>query len=362
MNADSRLGLLRRRLAEAGLPAFLITDKANVRYVTGFENVFDDGANVACLVTGEIARVYTDSRYSEAAEDASAGSAWVVKAPKENLYIDLCAELEQEGTDRLAMESSSPYGRFRFVSEQFKGRVEVLDDFLEQQRQVKEAAEIERIAAAAALTDEAMAHALSQLGVGVREEELALEIECFMRRHGAEEVAFRPIVASGPNSSRPHAGVTDREVARGDFVTIDIGARLAGYCADLTRTVVVGHADDRQREIYDVVLEANERAIAAARAGVPGAELDEVARGFLGEKGLAEEFGHGLGHGVGLDVHELPHVSTRGRESLRAGSVVTIEPGVYLRGFGGVRIEDLVVIEDEGCRVLSASPKKLVEL
>ncbi len=349
-------------MIEGDLQSFLVTSIPNIRYITGLENVFDDGANVVCLVTAEVARVYTDSRYSEAAEEAASGTGWVVKLPMEDLYVDLCSELDDEKVDRLTMEASVPYGRFRFVAEQFRGRVEVIEDFIEHQRQVKETAEIERIAAAAELTDRAMERVLSVLEPGLSEVEIGLEVECFMRKNGAEEVAFAPIVASGPNSSRPHAGLTDRVVGPGDFVTIDIGARVGGYCADMTRTVVIGAANDRQRAVYEAVREANEAGIAAARAGISGVELDLAAREVLREKGFAEQFTHGLGHGVGLNVHELPHVSVRGRDPIRAGSVVTIEPGVYVPGFGGVRIEDLIVIEDGGCTVLSKSPKRLIEL
>ncbi|MDH4139516.1 MAG: aminopeptidase P family protein [Coriobacteriia bacterium] len=362
MNADSRFAALRRRMAESKLPALLVSDIPNVRYVTGFEGVFDDEANVACLLTLEVARIYTDSRYAEAAGEVAQGTPWIVKSPLENVYVGLCAELGEEEVFHIAMEASAPYGRFRFVSEQFRGRVEVIDDFVETQRQVKEAAEVARIAEAAEITDRTMEHVLSMLRAGMTEAEVALEAECFMRRNGAESVAFSPIVASGPNSSRPHATVTDRAIESGDFVVIDIGARVKGYCSDMTRTVVVGTASDRQREMYESVLEANELAIAAVRAGIPGSDLDAVARESLAKKGHAAEFSHGLGHGVGLEVHELPHVSARGRESLRAGGVVTIEPGVYVPGFGGARIEDLVVVEDGGCRVLTRSPKHLMEL
>jgi Xaa-Pro aminopeptidase len=314
------------------------------------------------VVTADVARVYTDARYAEAAIEAAEGSPWAIKAPRTNIYIDLTAELAADGVDLLVMESSAPYGRFRFVSEQFRGRVIVTDQWVEQQREVKEAAEIERIAAAAELTDRAMAHGLSLIAEGRTERDIALEIEFFMRRNGAEDVAFTPIVASGPNSSRPHAQITDRAVESGDFVVIDIGARVDGYCADLTRTVVLGAAGPEQRDAYEAVLAANEAAIGAARAGVSGIDLDAVARDLLQERGYGAKFGHGLGHGVGLDVHELPHVSERGRDPMPAGAVVTIEPGVYVPGVGGVRIEDLVVIDDAGCQVLSHAPTALTEI
>lgn len=362
MIADRRLSAIRFKLAQRQAPAIVVTSISNIRYLTGLENVFDNEANVALLITSDIARVYTDSRYAEAAEAAAVGTPWKVRVPKESLYIELCSDVAEREIESVALESSVPYGRFRFISEQFQGRVEVVDAWIEEIRQVKEAAEIERIAASAALTDRALEHVRSQIVAGARECDVALAIEVFIRQNGGDAVAFDPIVASGPNSSRPHARVSDREFEEGDFVTVDLGARVDGYCADLTRTFVLGHASDRQREIYSAVLEANEAGIAAARAGVRGMDIDKAARDALGGHGLAEAFGHGLGHGVGIDVHEMPSVSPRGRDAVLAGSVVTIEPGVYIEGFGGVRIEDLVVIEEGGCRVLSAAPKNLIEL
>ncbi|MDZ4177767.1 MAG: Xaa-Pro peptidase family protein [Coriobacteriia bacterium] len=362
MNADRRLSNLRRKLADDSIPAIIVTAIPNIRYLTGFENVFDDGANVACLVTEEVARVYTDFRYKEAAIEAAQGTPWTVHVPVESLYIELCDELGNEGLEAVTVESSVPYGRFRFISERFGGQVEIVGQLIEGLRQVKEAAEVERIAQAAVLGDRAFAHMLTRIAVGARECDIALELEVYLRSHGSEGVAFAPIVASGLNSSRPHASITDRAIEPGDFVTLDFGARVLGYCSDMTRTVVVGQASDRQREVYEAVAAAQQEGLAAARGGVRGADIDAAARAVLESRGLAEHFGHGLGHGVGLEVHELPSVAPRGRESVLSGSVITIEPGVYIPGFGGVRIEDLVVIEDGGCRLLSGAPRELLEI
>lgn len=362
MNADGRVASLRRRLTDSGIHAALISDVPNVRYLTGFEGVFDDGANVALVLTAQGARLYTDSRYAEACEAAASGGPWRVHVSRDSIYADLCEELDRAGMTGLAIESSVPYGRFKFVSEKFGGRVEIIDQWVEEIRRIKESAEIERVAAAAALTDRAFDHILGRLTPGVTEAQIALELEVYMRTHGSDGVAFEPIVASGPNSSRPHARVSSRAFELGDFVTMDFGARVDGYCSDMTRTVVMGVASPRQAEIYSAVLEAQEAAIAAVRAGMPGAQIDSVARDLLDARGLGEYFGHGLGHGVGLEVHELPSVSSRARQSVPAGAVITIEPGVYVPGFGGVRIEDLVLVEDGGCRVLSCAPKHLMEI
>jgi Xaa-Pro aminopeptidase len=340
----------------------VVTAVSNMRYLTGFEGVIDEGINAACVVTADVARFYTDFRYQEAAETAAEGTPWAVHVPPEAMYTELCARLREDGVRTLALESSVPYGRFTFISREFGGKVEVVDQWVEEIRQVKEPHEIERIAAAAALTDDTFTHILSFVRAGVAERDIALELEFYMRRNGSDGVAFDPIVASGPNSAKPHAQVTGRVLETGDFLTMDFGARVGGYCADMTRTVVVGRASDEQRGIYEAVLAANEAGLAAVRPGLPGCDIDAVARAVLADRGFGERFGHGLGHGVGLDVHELPSCGPLGRGSVRTGSVITVEPGVYVPGLGGVRIEDLVVVEEGGARLLDRSPKELMEL
>lgn len=362
MNAEPRLAALRRRLVDEEVDAFLVTSEANQRYLTGFEGVFDGSGAGLCLVTTASSRFYTDFRYQEITTAAAQGTPWSVHIVQENLYVSACDELRTNGAEVLGIESSMPYGRFRFISEKFQGRVVAFDQLVEELRQIKEPAEIDAIARAAALADRAFEHALGTIRSGLREVDVALELESFMRGGGSEGLGFDSIVASGPNSSKPHAGVTDRVIGTGEFLTMDFGARIGGYCSDMTRTVVVGAADQRQREVYAAVLDANMAALAAVKPGMPGEAIDAVARDLLTARGFGEEFGHGLGHGVGLHVHELPRVGRKSRDSVRAGSVITIEPGVYLPGFGGVRIEDLVVVEEGGCRLLTHSPKGLIEL
>lgn len=359
MNADHRLAALRRRFSAADVEAFLITDAANMRYITGFEHVLDETPNAACLVTAEWARFYTDGRYEQAALSEALGTPWAVHLTRRSLYVELCEQLAEEGVASLALEASNPYGRFRFISEQFHGHIHVFDQWIEEQRQVKEPREIERIEHAARLSDEAMLHAAGLVAPGMTERKLALELEFLMRAGGSEGVAFPVIVASGPNSTRPHAIVTDRAFEDGDLVVVDLGARVGGYCSDVTRTFVAGEASEEALHMYESVLAANEAAIARLKAGVRGSEMDAVARELLAERGLADRFAHGLGHGVGIDVHELPRLGASAHESVLDGSVVTVEPGVYVPGVGGVRIEDLVVVEDGGCRVLSHAPKEL---
>jgi len=362
VNADARLAALRQRLRDDEAAAVLITVPSNLKYLTGFEDVIDEGIHGACLVSADTARFYTDRRYAEAAAAAAEGTPWELTVEREDLYVEVCNDLHERGVESLLVESSMPYGRFAFISEQFRGAVRATDQYVAEIRLTKEPEEVERIAQAAAIADASFAQVIQLIRPGVAEREIALELEFLMRRAGSEELPFSIIVAGGPNSARPHAIPGERPFARGDLVVIDFGARFGGYCSDMTRTVCVGNASKEQRRLYDAVLAANEAGLGAVRSGVPCAEADAAARDVLERAGLAEYFTHGLGHGVGLDVHELPTVNRRSHESLRAGAVVTVEPGVYVSGVGGVRIEDLVVVTETGYRLLTHAPKQLIEV
>jgi Xaa-Pro aminopeptidase len=362
MNADARVTALRRRIAAEEIEAALITRVENIVYLTGFEGVFDEMVRAALVVTAEFARVYVDPRYVEAVQGEAVGTTWDVRLEKESIFTELCRDLADDGISTLAMESSMPHARFLLVSGKFEGRVVAQDGWVEELRQVKEAVEVDACERAAALTDAAFDHILGVISPGMREIDVSLALEVHMRMNGSEGLAFSPIVASGPNSSKPHAGVTTRVIERGDLLTLDFGARVRGYCADFTRTLVVGQASDEQRRIYDAVLAANLAGIEAVAPGVKAADVDRAARDLLGGRGLAEQFGHGLGHGVGLAIHELPSLGSRSTDVLQAGCVVTVEPGVYVPGFGGVRIEDLLAVVEGGSRLLSHGPKALVEL
>lgn len=363
MNAVARLEALRKQMAADGVPAMLVTTISNVAYLTGFEGVLDDHANATCLVTADAAHFYTDHRYLTAATAAAQDTEWSIVTPEYGATdVAVSRALQEDGVGDLAAESSMSHARFVALAEQFVGRVKATEGVVEQIRRVKSPEELERIAAAAAITDRAFEHICTFVRPGMTEAEIGLELEVFMRSNGSDGLAFEPIVASGPNSALPHARVTERAVQSGEFLKMDFGARFGGYCSDMTRTVAIGPATDRQREIYAAVLAANRAGVAAVRSGVIGKDVHEVARGVLAKTGFGQHFTHGLGHGVGLDVHELPGVGARSDEVLPANAVVTVEPGVYFEGFGGVRIEDLVVVEADGARVLSASPRELIEL
>lgn len=360
MESRPRIASLRSRLEREGVAAIGVTHPVNVAYLTGFEDVFDNERAHVALVTADTCVLFTDSRYAQAAREAAEGTPWQVQTVSDAPWSQVAETLDT--TETLAIEDTVEHRTYLDLEERLEPRIVPASGWIEDLRATKSAEEIARIEQAQSLTDAAFEHILSMVRAGVSEREVAFELECFMRRNGSDGVAFDPIVASGPNSARPHAKVTDRVIERGDFVKMDFGARMQGYCADMTRTVVVGSASDRQKEIYAAVLAANAAGIGAVSPGSSGQALDAAARQVIESAGFGANFGHGLGHGVGREVHELPGVGPRSTRPVPAGSVITIEPGVYLEGFGGVRIEDLVVVEEGGARVLSRSPKSLLEL
>lgn len=229
-------------------------------------------------------------------------------------------------------------------------------------RIIKEEEELENIKKAAEITDLAFSHILGYIKPGITEIDIALELEYFMKKNGASGNSFDSIVASGLRSSMPHGVATDKKINNGDLLTIDFGCVYNGYCSDMTRTIVVGKANEEQKKIYNIVLKAQKEALLHIRAGVSGKDVDKVARDIISEAGYGDNFGHGLGHGVGLAIHEEPRLSPMGNRVLEKNMVVTNEPGIYISGFGGVRIEDLVAVGEDGPVVFSKSPKELIEL
>jgi Xaa-Pro aminopeptidase len=363
MPVESRLAALRDRLVAESADAIAIASVPNLVYCTGFGGVFDEEPAHLGLVSECGAVLITDSRYFEAVERAARGSEWRVVCTAETLVSAISAEVSSARFGRVALETTLPHSRFRALEVALESDVIEASGWVEEIRVAKDDSEIASMAAAQALTERAFDHVLERvIRAGVSERELALELEFFMRRAGSEGVAFPPIVASGPNSALPHAIPSERLLRVGDFVVLDFGARVDGYCADMTRTVVVGRASDRQREVYSAVEAASGDATTALHAQMTGAELDAVARRTLEGAGLARYFGHGLGHGVGLEVHELPRVGPRADTPIPAGAVITIEPGVYIPEFGGVRIENLAVVNESGAEVLTRADTALLEV
>lgn len=353
---QTRIKKVYELMDKEGLEALLIDSPENRQYLTGFT-----GTAGRVLFTGKGAYFITDFRYVEQAKEQTEG--YEIVEISSNFEQGLNELLQKDGVKMLGFES-------RAIShEQFLRYVEVLEvelqrttDLIEGLRVIKEQEEIEKIRKAVEITDAAFAHILDFIKPGVTEREIALELEFYQKRMGGEKNAFDFIVASGQRSALPHGVASEKVIEKGDFVTLDFGVFYQGYCSDLTRTVVVGEPDEKQREVYELVLKAQLAVIENVKAGMSCKEVDEIARGIIGEAGYRENFGHGLGHGIGLEIHEGPRVSFTSETILQTGMVMTNEPGIYIPGWGGVRIEDDLLITEEGCEVLNKAPKELIIL
>lgn len=366
MDTGPRLDRLRGQLRERGLDALIVSDPNNRRYLTGFTG-HDDGADSAgtLLVPAQGDPVLvTDGRYGEQAAAECPGLRILVRQGKiEPLLAKTLAELgaRQAGIeaahmtvarrDDLAAAATEAQAPLDLVSTR---------RLVEPLRVVKDAEELAAIERAVAITDQTFAHLCTYLRPGLTEREVAWEIERTMRALGADDLAFSSIVASGPNGALPHAVPTDRPLAAGEAITIDMGARYAGYCSDFTRTVCLGPAPADVRDAYAAVLHAQQTCEDGLRPGMNGREIDALARDALEARGRGEQYLHGTGHGLGLEIHEDPYLGKQGQDHIvEPGMVITVEPGVYIPGWGGIRIEDTVLVTPEGRRVLTASPKGL---
>lgn len=344
---SDRLGRVRAAMDERSLSAMLVTTPASVRWLSGFTAPED----ARVLITPHDAWLLTDGRYVAQADEESRLEPIIERDWMSEVAARVrSGPLGVEAEHLTLASASSLAGKLGHEPVRTEGLVSRL-------RRVKDASEIDAIRRAADLTDRAFEHALGTLRPGVREVEVALEIERFVRTQGGDGMAFDVIVASGPRSAMPHGTASPKPIEAGELVTIDMGARVDGYCADMTRTVGVGEVAPAHRELFEAVLEAERAALAEVRPGAHGKELDTVARKVLTSHGLGDAFSHSLGHGVGLDVHEGPALSSRSSDELAAGMIVTIEPGAYIPGDAGARIEDLAVVTDDGHEVLSRSPK-----
>ncbi len=361
MDIAARIPKLRLALADAGCDALLVTRMVNVRYLTGFT-----GSAALVLVLPDEVVFATDGRYRDQSAQELAASG--VEARVE---VGLTSAEQQEhlqrhvkGIARLGLEAESvTWGQQRrFAAEWFPDAELVpTEGLVEELRRVKDAGEVERMAAAAAAADAALEVVRPKLASGLTEREVAVELDFEMRRHGASGSSFDTIVASGPNGARPHHRPTERRIEPGELVVIDFGAVVDGYCSDMTRTLCVGEPrSTTARRMVDVVAESQRAGVAAVRSGTEAKAVDEACRALIAEAGWGDAFLHGTGHGVGLEIHEAPRVSSTSGDTLVAGHVVTVEPGVYLPEHGGVRIEDTVVVLDDGCRVLTNASKELV--
>jgi Xaa-Pro aminopeptidase len=341
----------------ASVPALLVTELVNVNWLTGFT-----GTAARVLLTPDEAVFLTDSRYTlQAGEQVKEMPTLSFSAP---LTFDkfMAEHVKRLGIVELAFEASTvPYATFEKLSKALEGVVlKPSPDLFSKLRMIKTADEIEKVRVACQFADATFEYLLPRLQEGRSEFDIGIELEFYIRRAG-HDLAFEPIVVSGNRSARPHGRASEKRLEKGDFLTLDFGAKVDGYNSDITRTVVIGKADERHREVYEQVLKAQLASLAAMKPGAIANDIDAIARTVLNEKDLAKYFGHGLGHGLGKAVHDAGRLGTGSEDVLAPGQVWTVEPGVYIEGFGGVRIEDDVVVTSDGIEILTHSPKQLIE-
>ncbi len=374
-NTMNRLERMRARMEQDGWKDFYVRDISSVKWLTGFEGVFDSEAAHLAFVTPNSAILHTDSRYSDAAVAAAEGTDWTVddtRATHAKWVADaFAAHHEQAGTQPgrgicgFAIEDSLSIKEYRalesaFAEKAWSPRLVETDQVVVKLRACKDEAEIERLRAAQAITDAAFEHIIGFMREGMTEREVQFELEQTMRKMGAEDLAFSSIIASGANGASPHSIPGDKRLEAGDLVVMDFGAKAKGYCSDMTRTVAIGYVSDEAKAVVDAVREANETVEAMLKPGVTGKAAHELAEYVLAQHGFAGKMGHGLGHGVGIDIHELPVLSPRNEAPLEVGNVVTVEPGVYLSGKMGCRLEDFGIITPDGFEVFTQSTHELV--
>jgi Xaa-Pro aminopeptidase len=359
MDVAGRADRLRPLLVAAGVDALLVTHLPNVRYLTGFT-----GSAAQLLVTADALLFTTDGRYAtQSAEQlGEAGVDAVIEigatqAAQRDALVGALASAARLGLEAHAITWSHQLELARVLSGH---DLVATTNLVERLRRVKEVGEVARIRAACAIADDALGVLLPTLADGPTERDFALDLEVEMRRRGASGNSFDPIVASGPNAAKPHARPSARRVERGELVVIDFGCIVDGYCSDMTRTVSVGDPGPEARRVWDVVRQSQWAGREAVKAGADCAAVDRACRDVIVAAGWGDSFVHGTGHGVGLEIHEAPRVAASARDTLEAGSVVTVEPGVYLPGVGGVRIEDTVVVTPDGADPLTQFPKDLV--
>jgi Xaa-Pro aminopeptidase len=349
-----RLEAVRKMISEAKVDALLVTHPVNRRYLSGF-----DGSSGLLLISLNQAYLITDFRYLEQAEKQAEG--FTIIRRHDELYPGLAAIITENGWNSIGFEAKElTYDSYREMEEKLKIKWVPLTDTVEKLRMVKNDAELAIMNKGAAQLDEAFSYLLTLIKPGMSERQLALELEIFLLRAGAEERSFKFIVASGPRGALPHGSASEKIMQAGELVTIDFGAVFEAYATDMTRTVCLGRPDQLQSEIYELVLKAQAAAAAAVAPQKKTREIDSVARDIIEKAGYGEYFGHGLGHGIGLETHEAPTLNQRNETVLEPGMVVTIEPGVYLPGQGGVRIEDMVQVTVDGVRNMTTSTRELI--
>lgn len=353
---NEQLTAIRKIFGQNSFDAFMVSNDLNRRYLSGF-----DGSAGTLLISQEKAYLVTDFRYVEQANAQVKG--FEVKKRGDDLHQILNQLFTECGWRKIAFESKQvSYADYIEMNEKLGVELIPLDGAVEKLRMIKNKSELEILRNGAQELDSAFSYICTRLRAGVTEKEIDLELEFYLRRNGAEAASFRFIVASGERGALPHGAATTKKLAQGELVTIDFGAVYDGYATDMTRTVAIGSTDQRQREIYGIVEEARSAAAAFVKPGIKANEADQVARDIIEKAGYGNYFGHGLGHGVGLETHELPTLNPRSTTMLEAGMVVTVEPGIYIPGWGGVRIEDMVLVTADGAELLTSSPRELITI
>ena len=343
----NRLEILKDALPDGA--CFYITSRANIFYYSGFTS-----EDAALIITRDRQILATDSRYLVQAKTQSPGF--------EIFNVANGSPIKAAAPKRIGFESNYlTYAEFKKLETSADGaELFAADNEISSPRRIKDEGEIKKILAAEALGDAAFSYVLNIIHAGMTEKEVAYEIESYMRKNGASGTSFETIVASGVRSALPHGTASDKIIENGDFVTMDFGCVLDGYCSDMTRTVVIGRASERQKEIYNVVLSAQKAAIKEISAGKKCSDIDAAARKIIEDAGYGKYFGHALGHSVGIEIHEMPCFSPKSKDLAETGNVITVEPGIYIEGFGGVRIEDVVAISPKYAANLTKSEKDLI--
>lgn len=351
-----KLNKLREALEKNKLDAILISSPINRRYVTGFTGT----AGIA-LVSRDDARFITDFRYTEQANEQA--KHFNIIEHKQLIEGEISDQLKQMQIKRLGFEKNYvTFTKYENYQKSFDVELIPVSGLVEELRLIKTNEELNTMKKAAKIADDAFVHIQKFIKPGVKEIDISNELEFYMRKLGATSSSFDTIVASGYRSALPHGVASSKEIQSGELVTLDYGALYEGYCSDITRTVAVGEISSELREIYDIVLEANLRGVNGIKPGITGKEADALTRDFITEKGYGDNFGHSTGHGLGLEVHEGPGLSYRSDKVLEKGMVVTVEPGIYVPGLGGCRIEDDIVLTESGNERLTFASKELIQL
>ena len=357
LNMLYRLENVRKELKELGLDALLVSTPYNIRYLSNFT-----GTTAQVLVTLEDAYFITDFRYADQAKAQAKG--FKIRIQTDGVYQEINDILIEDKIERLGIEADNmTVSTYMELSDLFEVEIIETKGLIEKIREIKDETEVQLIKDACAITDAAFDHILGFIKAGQTTEiEVANELERFCKSKGSTGMSFDTIVASGLRSAMPHGVASEKVIEEGELVTLDFGCYYKGYTSDMTRTIAVGQVDDKLKEIYQVVYDAHMKVTQEAKPGMTGAEIDAIARDYISEKGYGEYFGHSTGHGIGLDIHEGPAISRLNHKPVVAGQMITNEPGIYISGLGGVRIEDDLIVTEDGMIPIQTAPRDLITI